>query len=184
SNYDLWGSGVSSDIPAILSIGVGYKGLDWLEAQLSYNLYFDKGVDWGNNVNDIAVWATEDPTKIRHREIDNNSYEIALGLQFNVSDNFGVSLGGLSSQTGVNASYQNDLSFSNSSYTLGGGIVWGITDKIKLDLGVSNTFYQDDKVTFSYPGYPDLSGNSISSYENNYAKTTFVMSAGLTFSIF
>lgn len=186
SNYDLWGPEVNSDIPANLAIGVGYKGFDWLEAQLSYNLYFDNGIDWGSNVNDIAVYNEDAPTpiSIRHREIDNNSYEIALGLQFNLNDKFALSVGGLSSKTGVSKNWQHDLSYSNSSYTLGGGLMWGITDKIKLDLGISNTFYQDDKVTFSYIGYPDSGGNPISSYENNYAKTTFVLAAGLTYSIF
>ncbi len=186
NNYDLWGSKVNSDIPAILAIGVGYSGLDWLEAQLSYNLYFDKGVDWGNNVNDIAVF-NEDapmPIEIKHREIDNNYYELALGLQFNLSESFSVSVGGLKSKTGVADSWQNDLSYSNESYTLGGGILWKITDKIQLDLGVSNTIYKDDLVSFNYPGYPDLSDSPITSYENNYGKTTLSLAAGLTFSIF
>jgi long-chain fatty acid transport protein len=35
-----------NDLPAILGVGVGYDaGL--VEAQLSYNMYFNKGVDWG-----------------------------------------------------------------------------------------------------------------------------------------
>ncbi len=184
NNYDLWGSKVNSDIPAIFAAGIGYSGLDWLEAQLSYNLYFDKGVDYGNNVNDVAVWGSVDPEKIQHRDIDNNYYELALGLQFNVSDNFAFSAGALRSKTGVTASYQNDLSYSNSSYTLGGGIMWKITDKLTLDLGVSNTNYEDDKITFEYPGYPDESGAAITSYQNNYGKTTLNLAAGLTFSIF
>ena len=184
NNYDLWGRKVNSDIPAIFAAGIGYSGLDWLEAQLSYNLYFDKGVDYGNNVNDVAVWGSVDPEKIQHRDIDNNYYELALGLQFNVSDNFAFSAGALRSKTGVTASYQNDLSYSNSSYTLGGGIMWKITDKLTLDLGVSNTNYEDDKITFEYPGYPDESGAAITSYQNNYGKTTLNLAAGLTFSIF
>ena len=185
NSYDLWKDEVNSDVPAIFTAGIGYSGLDWLEAQLSYNLYFDNRVDWGNNVNDVAVWGTVDPLKIRHRETDNNYYELGLGLQFNLSEKFAVSVGGLRSKTGVTDSWQNDLSYSNSSYTLGGGLMWGITDKIKLDLGVSNTFYQDDeKVPFSYPGYPDMNGNPITSYSNTYAKSAFVVSAGLSISIF
>ncbi len=155
NNYNLWGSKVNSDIPAILTVGIGYRGLDWLEAQLSYNLYFDKGVDWGNNVNDVAIWSDVNATKIRHREIDNNYYELGLGLQFNLSEKFSFSIGGLLSKTGVANSYQNDLSNSNTSNTLGGGIKWNITDRLTLDLGISNSFYQDDKETFEYPGeYP------------------------------
>lgn len=184
NNYDLWGSKVNSDVPGIITAGIGYRGFKWLEAQLSYNMYMDKKVGWGTNTNDYAIWGDVDNTKIRQREIDNNYYELGLGLQFNLSENFAVSVGGLRSKTGVADSWQNDLSFSNTSHTLGGGIMWKITDKLTFDLGVSNTFYQDDKVTFNYPGQPDLSGNSITSYTNNYGKTTFDIAAGLTFSIF
>ena len=184
NNYNLWGSKVNSDIPAIFSAGVGYSGLGWLEAQLSYNMYFDKGVAWGANVNDVAIWSDVDNSKIRSREIDQNFYELGLGLQFNLSENFSFSVGGLLSNAGVANGYQNDLSYSNTSNTIGGGIKWSITDRITLDLGVSDTFYQDDKQTFEYPGYPDMSGNPITSYSNNYGKTTFNLAAGLSYSIF
>ncbi len=192
NNYDLWGSKVNSDIPAIFTAGVGYSGLDWLEAQLSYNMYFDKGVDWGTNVNDVAIWSDLDNTKIRSREIDQNYYELGLGFQFNLSESFSFSIGGLLSNTGVANGYQNDLSYSNTSNTIGGGIKWNITDRLTLDLGLSNTFYQDDKQTFEYPGkypdkypeYVDMSGNPITSYSNKYAKTTFNLAAGLSYSIF
>src|SRR5665811_1888774 len=102
------GAEVNSDVPGIFALGVGYKGLDWLEAQLSYNLYLNKGVDWGNNVRDAATGAT-----VRQREIDNNGYEIGLGLQFNLSDKFAFSLGGLYGDMGIADSYQSDFSYSN-----------------------------------------------------------------------
>jgi long-subunit fatty acid transport protein len=184
NNYDLWGSKVNSDVPGIITAGVGYRGLEWLEAQLSYNMYCDKRVGWGANINDYAIWGDLDQSKIRQREIDNNYYELGLGLQFNLSEKFAVSVGGLRSKKGVADSWQGDLSFSNSSHTLGGGIMWKITDKLTLDLGVSNTFYQDDEVPFDYPPYPDMTGKPITSYSNNYGKTTFDVAAGLSYSIF
>ncbi|HPE74862.1 MAG TPA: hypothetical protein PLC80_02165 [Draconibacterium sp.] len=184
NNYDLWGETVNSDVPGIVTAGIGYRGLKWLEAQLSYNMYFDKKVGWGNNVNDIAIWGDLDQSKIRRREIDKNYYELGLGLQFNLADNFAISVGGLRSKSGVADSWQSDMSFSNSSYTLGGGIMWKITDKLTFDLGISNTFYQDDKVSFVYPGYPGMDGKPITSYTNTYGKTTLDIAAGLSYSIF
>jgi long-subunit fatty acid transport protein len=184
NNYDLWRSKVDSDIPGIITAGVGYRGLDWLEAQFSYNMYFDKRVGWGPNINDLAVWGELDESKIRQRTIDNNYIELGLGLQFNISEKFAISTGVLRSQTGVSDSWQNDLSYSISSFTLAGGIMWKITDKLTFDLGISNTFYQDEKVSFDYPSYPDLAGKPITSYSNNYAKTTIDFAAGLSYSIF
>ncbi|MBK6281545.1 MAG: hypothetical protein IPF54_01705 [Draconibacterium sp.] len=188
NNYDLWGETVNSDVPGIVTAGIGYRGLKWLEAQLSYNMYFDKRVGWGSNTNDFAIWGDLNQSKIRKREIDKNYYELGLGLQFNLAENFAFSVGGLRSKSGVTDSWQNDLSFSNSSYTLGGGIMWKVTDKLTFDFGISNTFYQDDKVTFDYPvsqKYPGYRWKKpITSYTNTYGKTTLDIAAGLSYSIF
>jgi long-chain fatty acid transport protein len=177
-NYSdiLFGESVNSDIPAILSAGLGYNtGL--VEAQLSYNMYFNKGVDWGYNTRDLAIWQEDDPSMIRKREIDHNGYEIGLGLQFNVADNFAFSLGGLYGDMGIADSYQSDFSYSNPSFTAGAGIEWKITDALVLDIGASNTFYKDQKVSFSDPY---LNNN----YSETLGKTTLNFAAGLSYSIF
>jgi len=164
------GNKTANDVPAIFTAGVGYRGLDWLEAQLSYNMYFDKDVDYGYNIR-----YTLDEEKV-HRDIDGNYWELGLGLQFNLSDKFALSVGGLRSKNGVTPEYQSDFSYSNSSYTLGGGLMWKITDKLTFDLGVSNTFYEDDTVTFT-DAY-------VGSYKEVYGKTTLNLAAGLSYSIF
>ncbi|QIA07314.1 OmpP1/FadL family transporter [Draconibacterium halophilum] len=164
------GAESSNDIPAILTTGIGYRGLDWLEAQLSFNMYFDKGVDYGNNIRYSTLGEQV------HRDIESNYTELALGLQFNVAENFAFSVGGMRSKNGVTPQYQSDFSYSNSSYTLAGGIMWNITDKLTFDAGVANTMYEDDTVTFTHAG--------IGSYDETYAKTTISMSAGISYSIF
>jgi long-subunit fatty acid transport protein len=166
----------ASDVPSILGIGIGYKGLNRLEAQVSYTYFFNKNVDWGMNVRDLSSWKSVDPTKIRHREIDKNGYEVGLGLQFNITDNFSVSVGGLYGDMGVAPSYQSDFSYSNPSATIGGGIMWKITDKLTLDAGVSDTFYQDQTVPFEDPNVP--------SYNDILGKTTVSFAAGISYSIF
>jgi len=170
------GAESSSDVPAILGIGLGYKGLDRLQVQVSYTYYFNKNVNWGSNVRDLSSWESVDPTKIRTREIENNGYEIGLGLQFNLTDNFAISAGGLMGDMGVAPSYQSDFSYSNPSTTVGGGIMWKITDKMTLDAGVSNTFYKDQTVNFADPVVP--------SYNDVYGKTALTFAAGLSYSIF
>lgn len=170
------GAESANDVPAILGIGLGYKGLDKLQVQASYSYYFNKNVNWGSNVRDLSSWKSVDPTKIRTREIENNGYEIGLGLQFNLTDNFAISAGGLMGDMGVAPSYQSDFSYSNPSTTVGGGIMWKITEKMTLDAGVSNTFYKDQTVNFTDP--------VISSYNDVYGKTALTFAAGLSYSIF
>ena len=165
-----------NDVPAILGVGVGYDA-GMVEAQVSYNMYFNKGVNWGMNTRDLAIWQDVDPTKIRTREIDRNGMEIGLGLQFNVLDNFAFSVGGLYGDMGIADSYQSDFSYSNPSVTAGAGIEWKITDMLALDAGVSNTFYQDQTVSFNDP---DLGA----SYNETLSKTTLTFAVGLSYSIF
>ncbi len=161
----------ANDIPGIIAAGIGYRGLDWLEVQLSYNMYLDKGVDYGYNVRYSSAGV------MVKREIDKNYYELGLGLQFNLSEKFAISVGGLRSKNGVAPAYQSDFSFTNSSHTLGGGFMWKLTDKLTFDFGILNTFYIDDTIEFSDA---DL-GNT---YNETYGKTTFDIAAGLSYSIF
>ena len=176
NNYDLWGKNVNSDVPGVLGIGLGYKGLDWLEAQVSYTMFLDKGVDWGVNLRDINQWKSIDQSKIRHRDINSSSYEVGLGLQFNISDNFSISTGGLYGGMGADDSFQSDFSYTNPFISIGGGIMWKITDRLTLDAGVSNVFYQDQTVTFKDPNVPD--------YTDTYGKTSISFAAGISYSIF
>jgi long-subunit fatty acid transport protein len=166
---------VNSDVPALLGIGIGYKGLDWLEAQLSFTGFFNNRVGYGPNVRDLSSWQDVDPSQIRQAMSD-NGYEAGLGLQFNLSENFAISTGGLYSNQRVNESYQSDFSYSIPYFVLGGGIMWKITDKLILDAGVSNAFYQDQTVNFVDPLVP--------SYNDVYGKTALNFSAGISYSIF
>ncbi|WP_346861358.1 hypothetical protein [uncultured Draconibacterium sp.] len=160
----------SYDVPGIFTAGVGYRGIDKLELQLSYNIYFDKGVDYGYNVRYSSVGQQV------HRDIDKNYFELGLGIQYNITDNFALSVGGLISENGVSPEYQSDFSYSNSSKTLAGGFMWKITDRLTFDFGVLNTFYIDDTVEFTDP--------DVGKYKEHYAKTTFDVAAGLSYSIF
>ncbi|MCG6186061.1 OmpP1/FadL family transporter [Maribellus maritimus] len=164
------GDETRNDIPAILGIGIGYKPVNWLEAQFSYTGYFNKGVDWGYNTRYLAGG-----TMVK-REIDKNGYELGLGLQFNLSEKFAVSVGGLVGDMGVADSYQSDFSYSNPSSTIGLGFMWKITDKLVFDAGFSDTFYKDQTVSFTDP--------DLGSYEETLGKTTLTFAAGLSYSIF
>lgn len=165
------GQSSNSDIPSILAVGVGYKPSKFIETQLSYNLYFDKGVDWGKNVRELVY------DRDVQRGIDKNYWELALGLQFNFSEKFSASIGGLTSNPGIADSYQSDFSYSNPSVTGAFGIEWRITDQLTFDAGVLNTFYKDAEVSFNDP---DLN----SSYKEVLGKTTVDLGFGLTYSIF
>ncbi len=160
-----------NDLPAILAAGVGYRN-EKFEAQLSYNMYFNKGVGWGPNTRDVAA---SHPT-VRNREIDRNGMEVGLGMQYNVSDVFAFSVGGLWGDQGVADSYQSDFSYSNPSVSVGAGIEWLITDALILDAGFSNTFYQDQTVSFTDP--------DVGAYSETLGKSTMTFAVGVSYAIF
>jgi long-subunit fatty acid transport protein len=171
------GSISRADIPGIISAGIGYTDDYWFEAQLSYNYYLDKYVDWGGNVRDISVWKGVDHDQIRMREIDKNSFDIALGLQFNISEVFSISAGAMYQKAGVSDAYNSDFDFATPSYVaLGGGIMWKITNQLTLDAGVSNIFYKDANVEYFDP----VLNNH---YAESYGKEAYSFAVGLSYSI-
>ena len=99
------GQSVHNDIPSNIAMGIGYKPSRVIEAQLSYNLYFDKGVDWGKNVRELVY------DRDVRRDIENNTWELGLGVQFNLSDDFAVSAGGVTTNLGPADTYQSDFNF-------------------------------------------------------------------------
>lgn len=157
-----------SDIPAILSGGADYQVTDKLKASGSFNLYFDKNVDWGPNV------------YMQQRTIDKNYLELALGLEYKITDNFAVSAGYLNSNTGVTKQYQSDFSYSNDSYTGGLGFQWNINERLVLDAGAMLTTYKDDTKTFDSTFDP-LAANG--SYNETYGKDTFTFAFGIGYKI-
>ncbi len=159
-----------NDVPGLIAAGVGYRGLDWMEVQLSYNYFLDKGVDWGYNVRYNAVGEAV------HREIDKNTHEVALGLQFNLTDNFALSVGGLYLSNGVAESFHSDFSYNNGAYAIAGGLEWKITDRLTFDAGLSQIAYQEEEVTFLDP--------DIGNYTDIYGKNAFMFGAGVSVSIF
>ena len=156
------GQKIHNDIPAILASGLDYQVTDKLKASGSFNLYFDKNVDWGMN-------------GTKKRAIDKNYKELSLGLEYKLTDNFALSAGYLNSNTGVSKDYQSDFSYSNDSYTLGLGFQWKLNKKLVLDAGALKTTYKDDTKTITDPTY--------GTYHETYAKDNIAFAIGLAYKI-
>jgi len=156
-----------ADMPALLSIGASYPVTPKLYASFGMNYYWDKNADYGkkdaagNPVPNDAV-------------IDNNLYELALGLEYNFTEKFLLSTGFNYAKTGVSEAYQNDLSYSNSSNTVGLGGQYKITPDIGLNLGGLLTMYQDSEKTYNH-----MLGTTSIPVNETYSKSTWVIAIGL-----
>ncbi|MBN2480889.1 MAG: outer membrane protein transport protein [Bacteroidales bacterium] len=137
-------STVHSDMPAMLSAGVGVKVLPNLLATAGFHYYFDKGANYGKTLD-----ATGEQVK-NDKVIDKNYFEIALGLEYGITGKLVVSGGYLRAQTGVSEDYQTDLSFSLSSNTFGAGVGYRILPNLMVNLGASYTMYQEGEKNYTH----------------------------------
>ena len=160
-----------ADMPAMLSIGASYPVTSKLTASLGFNYYFDKNADYGKK-DTLGAYVTNESV------IDKNYYELALGLEYNITDKFMVSAGLLHSQTGVMKSYQTDLSYSLTSNTVGFGGQYKITPGIGLNLGALITMYNKDDKTFNHK-----LGTAYIPTTEVYEKSNWVLSVGLDIKI-
>jgi len=159
------GEKTNADIPALLSVGIEYRIIDPLMITVGYHGYFDKQTGWAKEADEAG-----------QPVIDNNFFEIGLGLQYDINDNFLVSIGYLHANSGVSKYYQSDLDFSLNSNTIGLGGAWAINDTFKLQLG--GYFVTYDKGTYDYE---DASTGI--RYQNSYLKSTWALSLGLDIAI-
>ncbi len=165
------GGKTRADMPAMLAIGVAYPLTSKLNASLSYTYYFDKSANYGKkNSAGVAVKNSD--------VIDKNYFELALGLEYNITDKFLVSAGYLLAKTGVSEAYQNDLSYSLTSNTVGFGGRYQITKGIGVNLGTLNTFYSDSSKSFSH-----TLGTTVIPVKEDYSKTTWMVAVGVDIKI-
>jgi len=156
------GAKFRSDIPAILSVGIGYKVLPQLRLSTGLHYYFDKD-------------ATIETAPGAKKKIDGNLYEVALGGEYDITDKILISAGYLYAKTGVGQGYQTDLSHSLTSSTVGFGGAFKATDKMQINLGMLYTMYSSDSKDIDYSAY------GIATAKETYNRTNIVFSIGVDY---
>jgi len=163
------GGETDADMPAMISLGASYEVTSNLNASVGVLYYFDKSASYGR---------TKDGSSVTNDEvIDKNFYEIALGLEYGLTDQLLVSGGYLFSKTGVKEDYQSDLSYSLSSHAFGLGGKYKINEMMSLNLGGGYAMYVDMDKNFKH----DLGGTMIDVKET-YSKSNLFIGVGIDFS--
>lgn len=157
------GNRTSADIPAFLSIGAAYQATDKLNVTVGLHTYFDEA----------AAWATDDDG---NATVDGNFLEYGLGLEYLLTDRFLVSAGYLGTKTNATEFYNDDLSYSLNTNTVGGGGAFKLNDKFTVQFGAFYTMYQED--TFN-KSYVLMDGVTSVPYTETYAKATWAFSLGI-----
>lgn len=151
------GAVTNADIPAMLSVGIGWQIIEPVTLQLGYHTYFDNAAGWATDENGIE-------------SIDKNFSEYAVGVEWALGPKFRLSGGYLLAVTGVNEHYQSDLSFSLTTNTFGYGFAWDLGQAVTLQFGGFVTAYSDKTYKKDFNGI---------AYNETYDKFTYAVSLGL-----
>ncbi len=134
----------TADMPAQLVIGVAYKPMEKLLVSTGVHYYFDTNVDYDGTSD--SVYTSKGVKVESNNMIEKNFIEYALGLQYGITEKLNLSAGWLTTMTGVNDEYQDDLSYSLNTNTFGGGVEYKINEMIAVNLAGSFTSYKDGSV--------------------------------------
>jgi long-chain fatty acid transport protein len=91
---------------------------------MDFNYYNNGAVDWDGD----------------EKNFDNTT-EFGLGAEYALTEKLKVSLGGQYSMMGAKPESQSDMDFNLDAFTIGGGIEYQISPKVKLNVGALDAFY-------------------------------------------
>lgn len=140
------GSTVRDDIPGILALGAQCTPIKQLRFMGGFNYYFDKGAKKTGLVGGALV-------NMYGHGIDNNTWEINLGGEWDINKWLTFSLSWQRVEYGISNEGMSDLSFNLSNNMIGGGFRINCSKVVNIDLGYMYTFYNDrDVVTTNHLG--------------------------------
>lgn len=127
------GVNTPNDIPALLTAAVGYEILPTLRASVEYHHFFDKA----------AGMAADKQKALKH-----GTHEFLAGAEWDVTKQLTISGGFQRTDYGLADDFQNDISFSCDSYSLGFGAEVKLTKRLNMNIAYFWTNYDDyNKVT-------------------------------------
>lgn len=163
------GKKIAADIPAYLSVGVGYSPIDPLRINVGFHFFDDKNAKAYNN---------------RQEKLDHGTLEYNAGVEYDINKKLTVSAGWQSTNYGLpeeeattskDKRFMDDKSFVTSSNSVGLGGVWHFNKKMSFTVAYFHTFYQHKKTTESVDLIP---GNAIN-YSADYSRNNNVFAAGI-----
>lgn len=150
-----------ADVPSLLSVAAGYSFSPRVRAQVEYHFYDDKSAKFSGN---------------RQEYLDRGTNEILAGIEWDINDMFTVSCGGQRTDYGLTEGktdeFQNDMSFSCDSYSVGVGGAINVNEHMRINAGCFWTIYSDYNKKVSYGG---MDGT------NTYSRTNRSLGVGIDY---
>ena len=148
------------DMPALMSIALGYELTPQLRATLEYHNFDDKHAKMAGD---------------RQKNLTHGTDEYLLGVEYDINDKFTISCGGQRTDYGLDDNYQSNTSFACDSWSVGLGGAWTINEKVRLNAGYFCTIYSDyTKEQANYQATPW-------SAKEVYSRTNHVIGLGVDY---
>ena len=144
------GGKVAEDTPALLTVGAQYSILPSLRINAGWHHFFD--VD----------------TKQYTKDMLGDSNEYLFGAEYDICKKLEVSAGMQRTEYDLKDAVMNDISFNVSSYSVGFGFGYQVSDKVKVNAAYFQTFYDD------YNKAKDANGVT-----NSFTRTNRVIGLGV-----
>lgn len=151
------GTSVPADLPGILALGVGFKPTDKWNLTTGFHYYFDKQA-----------------TAYKHKEdkLSRGTIECSFGAEYKATDKITVSAGYQNTSYGTTTEYMDDKSYVVSSNSVGCGVQFQLSSKMKLNLAYLHTFYGTEKTKITAP-------NTGLAYTANYTRNNNALGVSL-----
>jgi len=158
------GAKTQSDVPAFLSVGAEYSILPELRATASFNYFFDKNAFFDK---------LEGVSQGREQFINSNSYDLAIGVEYDITKSFLLSAGYLMTRYDLAAGYQSDMAHDLGADTFGGGFRFKLSPMFDIDVAAMSVGYKTDQKSIAY--------GSLGTYAEHYSRKTFAFAVALNF---
>lgn len=154
------------DIPALFTVGASYQITPKLLASVGYHHFFDSDAGMAGD---------------KQKYIDGGINEYLAGAEFRINRMFLLSAGVQFTQTGATDDYQQDLSFSLDSYSIGLGGAVNVSKNVVINIGYFWTTYSD--WTIEKKNYAAVPGTTTFIHGKDvFSRTNKVFAAGVDFS--
>lgn len=157
------GTSVPEDSPALLAFGAQWSIIDNVRLNLGYHHFYDTDAHWYNNTQKL---------------LDGGTNEYLGGAEWDITPRLTISGGGQLTRYQLTDAYMNDISFVVSSYSLGFGLSYKVSDAVKLSAAYFQTNYEDYDMNTPEKKMESL-GLTIPEGKNSFTRTNRVLGLGV-----
>lgn len=157
------GTSVPEDSPALLALGAQWSIIDNVRLNLGYHHFYDTDAHWYNNTQKL---------------LDGGTNEYLGGAEWDITPRLTISGGGQLTRYQLTDAYMNDISFVVSSYSLGFGLSYKVSDAVKLSAAYFQTNYEDYDMNTPEKKMEGL-GLTIPEGKTSFTRTNRVLGLGV-----